>query len=256
MPSNTDPKPMKSRLGATIRDNRESEDTRRLCRHFQDLLTGLDDPARDKCMSKLGELRDIRTKQDKEALIDSFAYEDAAQRARIEHSLFVLNFLIDELLSDGIPAGDHQLWPGDFETAGFIDRGSRRVFEILLKKLVDEYLPTLRVRDRRRRTEAGVLPNFKSLGITVEARAVKKARYKWGMPLGGADAYRPEIVGTAMIASVHVGVDTGLPEDFHFQMGETDIDDFMSSLAAAKMEITALRSYLNLDSEGIVKRDE
>jgi hypothetical protein len=58
-----------------------------------------------------------------------------------------------------------------------------------------------------------------------------------------------------MMASVHVGVDEGLPESFYFQMDEKDVDNFIASLVAANREMTALREYLNLDDEGRVPRN-
>ncbi|MCH7960103.1 MAG: hypothetical protein IID08_08230 [Candidatus Hydrogenedentes bacterium] len=255
MPSNTDPKSLRSRFLTGISDNLESEGTKKLKRHMRDLLTGLDDPTRDKCLAILGEMREMRTERQKDVLIDSIVSEDAAQRARVENSLSVLRFFMRALLHEDTPAGDDQLWADDLETLGWLDQKSRPVFETLLKKLTGEYLPALRVQDRRRKTEAGVLPNFKSLGITVEARAVRMDRFRWGMPLEGDGEYHPEIIGTAMIASVHVGVDEGFPEDFYFQMDETNIDNFVGSLLAAKKEMLALRSYLNLDNEGMIKRN-
>jgi len=256
MSSSNDPKRMKSRLLAAVSDDPESEGAKKLSRHLRDLITGLDDSTREICVAKLGEARKVRTEREREALMASIISDDPAERVKVEHSLSVLSFLVDALLSDSIPAGDHQLWGGDLEHLGWLDQGSRPVFDALLKKLISECLPALRTQHRRLRTEAGVLPNFKSLGMTVEARAVNKDRYRWGMPLVGDGAYRPEIIGTAIIASVHVGVDEGYPEDFYFQMDETDIDNFMSSLRAAKLEIAALRSYLNLDAEGMVKKDD
>ena len=255
MVSSNDSGQIKSRLFTAVAEEPDSDEIKKLKRHLQDLLVVIDDSTRALCLAKLSEVLKLRTKREREAVIDSITSEVAAQQAEVEHSLSVLRFFVKALLDDSIPDGDHQHWVDDLETLGWLDSESRPVFESLLTTLRNEYLPILQTQDRQRRAAAGVLPNFNSLGITVEARAVKKERYRWGMSLEGDDAYRPEIVGTAMIASVHIGVDEGLPEDFYFQMGESDIDVFMSSLAATKLEMSALRSYLNLDAEGMVKKD-
>jgi hypothetical protein len=185
-------------------------------------------------------------------LLDSLAPGDSSKRACVERSLSVLNFLADALLSDKIPADDHRNWAEDLTILGWLDPESRPIFDSILDDLANKHLPELQAQARRRRAEGGVLPVFQSLGITVEARAVRKDQYEWGMPLEGEGAYTPDIVGTALIASVHIGVDEGFPKDFYCQMDEGDIDNFIASLIAAKKEMAALRKYLNLDAEGKV----
>ncbi len=250
MPSSSDAKPVKSRFLAAIFDQREAELTKKLARHLQDLLTGIDASTRAACMANLGEARECQTSLEMDALIKSISSGDDKQRAKVEHSLSVLGFLVDALLNEEIPEGDYKQWAEDFETIGWLDNPSRRVLDSVLSELNDKYLDVLRVKQRRRVAKAGVLPGFQSLGITVEARSVRKNLYKWGMPLDGENGYRPEIIGTTMVASVHVGVDEGSPRDFYFQMDETDIDKFVGSLVAAKKEMAALRRYLDLDTEG------
>lgn len=255
MSSNPDPKQMKSHLLQFLSDDPESLGAKKLQRHLRDLLVGLDDAMRDKCMAKLGEARKLRTKHAKAALIKSVASGDVAKGTRVEHALSTLSFFVDALLRDNIPDDDYLLWSKDLETLGFIDQDARLIFESLINRLANEYLPMLQDLEWQQRAESGVLPNFKSLGITVEARAVRKNRYHWGMPLEGKDAYHPEITGTAMIASISIGVDEGFPKDFYFQVDEAQIDQLASSLTAAKREMAALRDYLNLDTEGKVKGD-
>lgn len=252
MPTNNELKKVKSRLLDAFVDNLDSERTKAFTRHLQQLLLGLDESTRDMCVASLGKARQARTALEKDRLIESLVPGDPSQHVVVEHSLSILNFLVDALLSDKIPGNDHENWADDLETLGLLETDSRPVFDSLLGKLTDTYLPELQVQDRQRHAEAGVLPVFKSLGVTVEVRAVRKDRYRWGMPLEGDDGYSPEIMGTAMIASVHIGVDEGFPQEFCFQMDEADVDNFVASLTAAKKEMAALRQYLNLDAEGKV----
>lgn len=252
MTANEAAKPLKSRLFLIFADNSESEGSKKFARHLNELLRGLDEPTRKTCLATLSDMRNVRTSAEKNRLLDSLSASDPGQRAVIEHSLSVLSFLVDALSSDKFPADDHVHWADDLETFGWLNSDSRPIFESLLEELTKDHLSELQAQDRRRRAEGGVLPVFSKLGITVEARAVWKERYKWGMPLEGDGAYNPEMVGTAMIASVHIGVDEGFPEDFYFQMDEEDIDAIVSSLVAAKKEMIAIRQYLKLDAEGKV----
>jgi hypothetical protein len=252
MPANDDVGPLKSRLLVDFRDKRPSEAAKAFARDLGDLLLGLDEDKRNQCLASLREVRQAETALEKDRLIDSIASRDPSQRALVKHSLSVLSFLADALVSDDIPEGDHRSWADDLTKLGWLDERSRPVFESLLHELTSTYLGELRIQDQQRRAQGGVLPVFQSLGITVEARAVRKGRYRWGTPIGGEDGYRPEIIGTAMIASVHIGVDEGSPEDFCFQMNELSIDNFIASLVAAKKEMAALRQYLNLDAQGRV----
>ena len=74
-------------------------------------------------------------------------------------------------------------------------------------------------------------------------RAVREDIYRWGTPL---DAYTPAVMDVTPIASIHIGVDEGTPENFYFQVDEDDIDYLVSVLLAAKKDIAALRAYLRL----------
>jgi hypothetical protein len=98
-----------------------------------------------------------------------------------------------------------------------------------------------------------VLPFFKSLGCTVEVRPIRKDVFRWGQSV---ETYAPEILGTVMVASIHIGVDEGAMEDFYFQASERDIDNIIDSLRVAKKEMTAMREYLRLDSTGNIHRND
>ncbi len=252
MPVSDQARHLKSRLLVAFSDDRESDGAKTFAKHLRELLLGLDESTRGKCVASLGKVRQIRTDLEQDRMIDSLAPGDPSQRALVKHSLGILSFLVDALLSDKIPADDHLNWSNDLAILGWLDPDSQPVFDSLLEKLTKAYLPELRAQDRRRLAESGVLPVFTSLGITVEARAVRKDRYRWGTPLEGEGGYIPEITGTAMIASVCIGVDEGFPKSFYFQMDEADINKLVSSLVAAKKEMAALRQYLNLDAEGEV----
>ncbi len=247
---NDDTKALKSLLVLTFFDNLDSDGSKTFSRHLRGLLLDLDESTRDDCAARLGEVRQATTTLEKDRLIDSLTAGDSSRHVLVENSLSVLSFLVDAFLSDKIPRDDHRNWSADLARIGWLDTQSQPAFDSLLDKLANTYLPELQAQDRRRRAEGGVLPVFKSLGITVEARAVRKDRYKWGMPLEGEEGYRPEILGTAMIASVHIGVDAGPSKDFYCQMNESDIDNLIASLVAAKKEMAALREYLNLDASG------
>jgi hypothetical protein len=242
----------KSRLLATFFEDRDSTSAKQLASHIQSLLTQLTPEMRESCLNHLAAARQARTREAGRQIVEVIARgsKNSAERARVENSLAVLSFFADALLSEDLPLEDYNDWSADLLTLGWIDEQSTPVLNDVLKKLTHPtFLSTLSAHERHRRAEAGVLPVFVQLGITVEARGVRKAPYRWGIPLSGPKAYKPEITGAVLIASVHIGVDEGFPEDFYFQMDAADIDNLLASFTAAKMEMDALRQYLRLDDE-------
>ncbi|MFP4500183.1 MAG: hypothetical protein ACLFTT_04210 [Candidatus Hydrogenedentota bacterium] len=250
-----DSRHLKSYFLTRFLDDPESEGAKRFRRHLREFLEDIDASTRESTLSKLGEMRAARTSYEKDAIVQSLAPKDTEQHAKIEHSFSLLDFFVDLLLKEEIPDNDYQKWVDDFVSLEWITESSRGTLVNILEELTTKHLQQLQFEATRRRAEGGVLPVFKSIGITVEARAVQEDYYRWGMPLEGEGAYSPEIISTAMIASVHIGVDEGFPKDFWFQMDERDIDNFVAKLLAAKKEMNGFREYLRIGPDGKVEHN-
>ncbi len=238
---------MKSRLFAAVFDDREGDNAKTFQRHLRETLA-LSDEDRDACLDALPQIRLARTTGEMKQVVDALVRNRPVGRSKLEHAIGVMSFLLDALLTDDVPDSDPPLWADDLEhELGWLDETTRPPFEQMLQRLHKDAARKLEPEIRRRRAAGGVLPTLKTFGITVELRAVRKDFYRSGTPI---EAYRPQILDTTMIASVHVGVDVGTPDDFYFQADEDDIDYLINCLKAAKKDMKALRAYLNLGGTG------
>lgn len=242
---------LKSMFLSWVSEELPSEGGQKFVRHLHDLLTGIDEDTRRKCISKISEFRNLRITSEKQKLIESIS-PNVSQRIKIDRSFSALNFLIDALLNDKLPEGDYLHWAEDLRSLHLIDQKTEPLFNSILNIIVTEYVPSLIFDERKRQAEDGVLPRFKLLGTTVEARAIRKNRYQMGMgmSLQGRDAFSPDILGVTLISSIHIAVDVGSPKDFYFQVDEKDIESMIERLNAAKAEMKALKDFLKRSSEG------
>jgi len=253
MPSVDEAPHMQSVLFRNVADAPQHEGVENLKRQILVLLSELDDGLRARCLDYLQEAYKLRFPQaaaEKSALVERIASGRTEARAQVLQSLDVLLALAGVLLDGNVPENDYLHWPADAQALGWIDPPMSATFSHLLHVMVKEQIPRVELGELRRRAESGVLPSFQSIGVTVEARAVNRRPFRWGMPLAGEGAYRPDIVGTAIVASVQLGVNRGVPADIYFQIDEVGIDNIISSLVAAKAEMYELKNYLRLDEEG------
>ena len=125
----------------------------------------------------------------------------------------------------------------DVQAAGLVEEGDRPKLDALLTELVKE-AERNRPLARRREYEAGVLPSLRSYGTTAELRAVFDSEYDESQEV---DDYSPKLLSTVPIISVHIGVDTGTPEDFFFQATASELELLVKELQAALKEARILQ---------------
>lgn len=236
---------MKSQLFTTVFDDPESDQSKTFARHLRELIH-LSEEDRLACFNLLPKIRLTRTKKQTKELVDNLAKMCSASQHKIEHALSVANFLMDALLNENVHAKDSELWIDDVLELGWIESTERSVFAQSIEYLYQKLLPDLEYQDKESQARGGVLPVFKSIGMTVEVRSVSQDRYRWGTKVKD---YKPAVLGTTMIASVHIGLDEGLVKQVYFQVDEIDLDNIIASFQATKKDMQALRRFLNLDSE-------
>jgi len=241
---------MKSRLLSTVFDDPDGDNAKRFARHFRETL-GLSEDHRKACVAAFPQVKLTRTTTQESEVVSDLAARSGIPRPVFVHALNVANFFAEALLSDAIPVNDRELWADDLQELGWLDQESRPAFDALLDELTSE-LSNLQLRERERTAAGGVLPSFYSMGCTVEIRPIRKTIFRWGQDVA---EYTPEILGTVTVASVHIGVDVGSTKDFYFQADDTDIDNMIDTLRAAKKEMAALREFLKLDSTHEVNTD-
>ena len=84
------------------------------------------------------------------------------------------------------------------------------------------------------------------MGYTVEARPIRSGVYRRGTPV---DEHNPEILGSVILASVHLGVDVGPCKDIYFQVDAEDVKNIIGTFQAIEKEMGLLGNHLN----GLVK---
>ena len=230
---------MKSRLFKALFDDPESDGAKTFERHLKELLS-LDEKARAECVAALPKVMAPTTDFQARQVLAAVALSSQVDHQMVEHALAVLKFLVKALLSEDVPEDDHEDWAEDLGSLAGIEDAGRSSIQAIVNELIQKHSDWLS-RDRTERAIGGLLPRFSSMGVTVEARAIKEGRYHWGTPV---EEYTPQIIGLAYIASVHIGVDEGTPEDFYFQLDERSIDNMVATLLSAKKEIAALQEHL------------
>lgn len=230
---------MRSRLFRALFEDPASDNAKTFQRHLRELLA-LSDAGRLKCIEALPTVLSPTTDFQTRSLCEKLAGDTSTDPQTIEHSLSVLAFFVKALLSDAVPPDDHVHWIDDLNNLDGLTQAERTAFGSTIKTLADQR-DTWRVQDRQGLATSGVTPRFKSMGVTVEARAVRRDKYRWGTPI---EHYEPQILGVAYVASVAIGFSEGMPDEVYFQMDESDIDNMIGSLLAAKKELQALRHYI------------
>ena len=236
---------MKSRLFKLFFENRESDAGKAFERHLKEFLS-LGEEVRTECLAELPKLLRPTTEYQSRQIVETVVQTCQIDQQAVEHAFSVLKFFVKALLSEDVPKDDHKNWAEDLVSLSDINDSERSAFEATIQNLVQRR-SDLRIQDKTERARAGVLPCFTSMGVTVEARAVKEDRYRWGTPI---DEYKPQIIGLTYVASVHIGVDVGLPEDFFFQLSQADLDDMINTLVATKKEIAAIKSRIGDLNDG------
>ncbi len=234
---------MKSRLFTTAFDDPDSEKAKAFARHLGEALA-IADHDLAACLDVVPRIALARTDNEIERLIEELADGRKASRHQLAHTLSVMHFLLDALLSKDVPDSDAQLWADDLEERGWLEASLRPRFERMVERISSDLLLRVQPALKRRRAAGGVLPSFSGCGMTVEVRPVREGFYRRGTSI---EDYEPKIVDTSIVTSIHIAVDEGSPEHFYFQADEDDIDYLINMLKAAKKEAAAVRAYLKID---------
>ncbi len=242
---------MRSRLFTTLFDDPDAEHAKTFARHLRETLD-LSEEDRQFCVDSYPQVNATQTPTQERKLLSELAGGSTIPHHTLVDALNVVKFLADALLSDAFPDDDCEHWADDLRELGWVDDNSRPVFDAMLERLISAR-SELRFQQRERSTTGGVLPCFNSMGCTVEVRPIRKRIFRWGEAV---DAHVPEILGTVMVASIHIGVDEGAVKDFYFQADEKQIDNIIDSLRVAKKEMGAVREFLRLDSGGNIQGND
>jgi hypothetical protein len=131
------------------------------------------------------------------------------------------------------------MWADDLVALKVVSDERKTGFLECVTFLRNEVFPYYEKEQRKLRFEGGVLPRFKSFGSTVELRGVTIPRFRPDDPLND---YKPTVERVIGVASILIGVDSGTPEKFCFQVTSEDLDRLMIRLEATKKNLKALEA--------------
>jgi hypothetical protein len=233
---------MESRLFSRFDVNREEN------KQFKDdliLFLGLARQVRDIVLTNSAQLRLLVLESEGEELIRK-TEETTQQPATIAARLLNMGgFFLEQLWDSEIRKEDTpEKWANDLSSLQVLTTDyQREAFLGSARFLLDEVFPGYEGRKKEIAFAAGVLPSFKSIGTTVELRAVIAPKFRFGMK---PDEYAPQVASVVPIVSISIGVDVGMPERFHFQASERELKLLLAQLEAAKRDLEELKKRFSV----------
>ena len=131
----------------------------------------------------------------------------------------------------------------DLKALGLVEDGQEDNARLLIKAAVDAaaaYAPTARRDDALK----GPIPGLRSVGLSVDLRAVFEPKYNFG---SDPNEYEPEATRFAPIISLRLTSSEDSVSPLVVQVDEETLDLLLKRLAAAKKEIVALSRALSLE---------
>lgn len=132
----------------------------------------------------------------------------------------------------------------DAKTLGYLaDKHAESNFRAFLRTLVKK-APEYEEMADERAFESGVVPGLRSLGSTVEMRAIQKDIHRFGVDVND---YAPQIVGVVPVASIRIRLtdDTKV----HFQVSPKELELLIDSFRASHKDLKALVEYVSKRKE-------
>ncbi len=203
---------------------------------------GMSGPQRDACVAALGELAISYTRDASRQLMEKVQRETGCSGVTVEGVLHMLRYFLSRMVDLKTRDDEPQAWGEDLVSYSYLKPDETPIFIDHMDRIRREIVPNVTAHLRQREYSAGVLPSLREIGITVELRAVREDIYHWTTPV---DQYQPRIIDVVPVASIHIGVDTGYPEDFFFQVDENELQLLIDDFAAAKKDIMELRASVS-----------
>ena len=193
----------------------------------------------------------VKTDREKQALRDELENRFGTEPVSLSGSLNILKFFAESFIAD--PEDDPiandvpEKIASDLAGMENILPQSPQNAEALLAETLTalkEGAVKLKSTIRRMAYEAGILPNFKGIGTTVELRAVMAKKFEWGEDV---DKYEPSLTEMVGIASIKINLAASDPESFSFQATDAELTNLINSLRAAQKELRLLTQNIKVN---------
>ncbi len=242
---------MKTTLFYTL--SREPELAKNIMRDIIVLFT-LDEAKRKVCMLGLLEIADdTMTQKQRSDTIERIAKANDIDLLKALSSFQVLQFLLKKLDDDNFKKATTPELAEDFPVCcEQVDLEIDRDVAIPVFKEVIEYLRSdeilqkyTKINDKKLAT-SGVLPSITSFGTTVELRAVVGNPFRIGMVAD--ENYDPDIKDIAPVVSILLRADSGVVDEFSFQVSEAELEALIQELHSAQISIRKLQELVTFQN--------
>jgi hypothetical protein len=212
--------------------------------HLRSLLD-IPETTRKTCIGNLAKVMLSETETEEEAITEALVGQTGLTHIELNNIHNVLRFFALRLIrvreEETLKGDDPEKWGTDLCGLELITESERPTFVEAMRMVEDTVLPSLQEERRRRLYTTGVFPHLRSLGTTVELRAVQQDEYDWSK---NVEDYHPQFKGLTPVGSIHVGLRKADPEDFYFQVDEGDLDRIIKSLIALKKDMEELKRHI------------
>lgn len=182
----------------------------------------------------------VLTKGQQEQIIKELADDVKTSFPEVCMAFDVLRFLVKRLSEDDYQQDTPEALQEDLSDMEIIVDEQKALFISLVKSIKSELIPQHEKLAKRRMYAAGVLPSLRSVGTTVEIRAISEA-----LPLGKSiSEFRANIEGYVPVVSIHLSADSGTVDEFAFQVSTDELMALIDKLQAAKIEVEAFEKYI------------
>jgi len=198
------------------------------------------DPADQKEIAKAAADVDLaRTGSDEMRVIESLEERTGRRAVDLVRPLRFGRFLLKSLDKDtpSVREDTPEMWADDLVALKIVSGEQKARFLECATFVRNEIFPYYEKEGRRVRFEGGAFPSFNSFASTVELRGVTIPRFKFDDAL---DKYKPKVEGVIGVASILIGVDSGTPEKFCFQVTGENLNKLIDQLQATKKDLEAL----------------
>lgn len=234
---------MNSRLFSSF--DPETDENRGLNKDLRSLLA-LSTSARDACIRRLPDFLLSETPEQTKRIVDDLNNEESVSGLQCMSVFQLGRFFTRAMLKKSSREDPTQAWADDLIELDLLSRPESASFVEIVERIRRDTLPSVGPRLREREYATGVLPSLRSCGVTAELRGIVEDHFHWGNPI---DEYQPNILGIVPVASIQIGVDSGMQKNFFFQASKSDLQLLIDVFVAARVDLESLESCVQFRSQ-------
>jgi len=219
---------MKTRLFSTFDVQHENN------KGFLDDLRKIKSLSKEKLsvlINSFPEFKDISIKIEKRKFFDDLQKKTDLSYNIISSVFDVTNFFLKRIDNDERILDDNILdWITELVDYKAFEKEYANIYELYFTLLREDIYPKFKQITSKTYYESGVLPSIKSIGTTLEMRAILDREIELGE---NVENYNPRIIDIVPIVSIKIGLDSGVPDEISFQVSQKKLDYLIGEFEAS-----------------------